>query len=66
MIDSQHMELLEALAKEWRETPQELLTRLIEKEHFSRHGRYLAMIGAFNSRTCISLDCFMKGKETEK
>lgn len=60
MISCVHMVMLEALAKEGRETPQELLERLLEKENFSRHGVYDAMRGKVYSKTCISMDCFMK------
>lgn len=60
------MELLEALAKEWRETPQELLHRLIEKENFDRHGSYEALRGKFHVNTCMSTDCFMKGVTIQK
>lgn len=60
MISSVHMLMLEALAKEGRETPQQLLERLLEKENFARHGVYDAMRRKLYSKTCMSLDCFMK------
>lgn len=66
MIDSVHILMLEALAKEGRETPQQLLERLIEKENFARHGVYDAMKGKVYSKTCMSMDCFMKERLGEK
>lgn len=61
-----HMRLLIKLAKEGRETPQELLQRLVEKENFSRHGFYDAINGRLYEKTCMSLDCFMKERLGEK
>lgn len=60
MISQVHMLMLEALAREGRETPQQLLERLLEKENFERHGIYDAMNGKLYTKECMCLDCFMK------
>lgn len=66
MIDNLHLALLQQLATEWRETPQQLLERLIDKENFDRHGSYEALKGKFYAHTCMSMDCFMKGNPDGK
>jgi predicted transcriptional regulator len=52
--------LLADLAQESRETVEELLSRLIQKEHFSRHCDYNALSGKTTPKQCMSRECFMK------
>ena len=66
MITNKQLALLQQLATEWRETPEQLLERLINKENFERHYVFDAMNGKVSHKTCISLDCFMEGRLGDK
>ena len=59
-LKPEHEQLLQNLAQESRETPEELLARLIQKENFSRHYEYDALSGKTTNRQCMSRECFLK------
>ena len=60
-INEDLAQLLHRLAEENDETPEELIGRLIQKEHFERHTAWDALRGTSKPKACMSRKCFMAG-----
>jgi hypothetical protein len=60
LLKPEYEHVLQDLAKESSETVDELLSRLIQKEHFERHYTYDGLSGKLTPKQCMCRECFMK------